>query len=70
MERHFSKFYPQKWAQIALLVGFCFVLYFVNLGQWDLWNPDEPRGLLRPHLKTPSCACLPVGRDGDERCVC
>ena len=43
MERNFSKFYPQKWAQIALLVGFCFVLYFVNLGQWDLWNPDEPR---------------------------
>jgi hypothetical protein len=26
--------------------------------------------LLRRHLKTPSCACLPVGRDGDERCVC
>ena len=26
--------------------------------------------LLRSHLKTPSCACLPVGRDGDERCVC
>jgi hypothetical protein len=22
--------------------------------------------LLRRHLKTPSCACLPVGRDGDE----
>ncbi len=21
----------------------CFALYFVNLGQWDLWNPDEPR---------------------------
>jgi 4-amino-4-deoxy-L-arabinose transferase-like glycosyltransferase len=34
---------PQPWAQVALLVGLCFVLYFVNLGQWDLWNPDEPR---------------------------
>ncbi len=43
MERRFSKFYPQKWAQIALLVGLCLVIYFVNLGQWDLWNPDEPR---------------------------
>ena len=27
----------------VLLLGFCFVLYFLNLGQWDLWNPDEPR---------------------------
>jgi len=43
MERRFSKFYPQKWAQIILLAGLCFLIYFVNLGQWDLWNPDEPR---------------------------
>jgi len=35
--------YPQKWAQIVVLLGFCFILYFLNLGQWDLWNPDEPR---------------------------
>ena len=34
---------PQPWAQLALLLGVCFLLYFVNLGQWDLWNPDEPR---------------------------
>ena len=26
-----------------VLLGFCFFLYFLNLGQWDLWNPDEPR---------------------------
>jgi len=31
------------WVQIALLLGLCFVIYFVNLDQWDLWNPDEPR---------------------------
>ncbi len=24
-------------------MGFCFVIYFLNLGRWDLWNPDEPR---------------------------
>jgi 4-amino-4-deoxy-L-arabinose transferase-like glycosyltransferase len=42
-KRRFSKIYPQKWAQIIILLGFCFVLYFVNLGRWDLWNPDEPR---------------------------
>ena len=34
---------PQPWAQVALLLGLCFIVYFVNLGQWDLWNPDEPR---------------------------
>ena len=34
---------PQPWAQFALLMGLCFAIYFVNLGQWDLWDPDEPR---------------------------
>jgi Dolichyl-phosphate-mannose-protein mannosyltransferase len=34
---------PQPWAQFVLLLGLCFIIYFVNLGQWDLWNPDEPR---------------------------
>src|SRR4030043_199188 len=43
MGKQFSKFYPQKWVQIVLLLGFCFVIYFLNLGRWDLWNPDEPR---------------------------
>jgi 4-amino-4-deoxy-L-arabinose transferase-like glycosyltransferase len=43
LEKRFSKIYPQKWVQIAFLLGFCFVLYFFNLGRWDLWNPDEPR---------------------------
>jgi 4-amino-4-deoxy-L-arabinose transferase-like glycosyltransferase len=43
MENQYSKIYPQKWAQIILLLVFCFVIYFVNLGRWDLWNPDEPR---------------------------
>jgi len=34
---------PQPWAQVALLLGLCIVVYFINLGQWDLWSPDEPR---------------------------
>ncbi len=34
---------PQPWAQVVLLLGLCVIVYFVNLGQWDLWNPDEPR---------------------------
>jgi 4-amino-4-deoxy-L-arabinose transferase-like glycosyltransferase len=43
VEKLFSRIYPQKWVQIALLIGFCIVVYFLNLGRWDLWNPDEPR---------------------------
>jgi len=42
-EKRISKIYPQKWVQIAILIGFCVILYFLNLGRWDLWNPDEPR---------------------------
>jgi len=43
LEKPFSKIYPQKWVQIALLILFCIFLFFVNLNRWDLWNPDEPR---------------------------
>ncbi len=43
MNQRFSKVVPQPWVQVALLLGLCFLLYFVNLGRWDLWNPDEPR---------------------------
>jgi 4-amino-4-deoxy-L-arabinose transferase-like glycosyltransferase len=43
MVRRVSRFYPQKWVQIVILVAFCLVLYFINLNRWDLWNPDEPR---------------------------
>jgi 4-amino-4-deoxy-L-arabinose transferase-like glycosyltransferase len=41
--RQFQKFYSQKWVQISILLGFCLVLFFLNLNRWDLWNPDEPR---------------------------
>lgn len=43
MGKSFSKIYPQQWVQIVILIGFCMILYFLTLGQWDLWNPDEPR---------------------------
>ncbi|MGQ9646385.1 MAG: ArnT family glycosyltransferase [Thermodesulfobacteriota bacterium] len=43
MERRFSRIYPQPWVQVGILIGFCIALYFINLGRWDLWNPDEPR---------------------------
>ncbi|HMK53028.1 MAG TPA: phospholipid carrier-dependent glycosyltransferase, partial [Thermodesulfobacteriota bacterium] len=43
VEKRFSRIRHQPWLQITILVGFCFVIYFLNLGRWDLWNPDEPR---------------------------
>jgi 4-amino-4-deoxy-L-arabinose transferase-like glycosyltransferase len=41
--RQFHKLYSQKWVQISFLLGFCLVLFFLNLSRWDLWTPDEPR---------------------------
>jgi 4-amino-4-deoxy-L-arabinose transferase-like glycosyltransferase len=43
MNEQVSKGYSQKWSHIGILLGFCLVIYFINLGRWDLWNPDEPR---------------------------
>ena len=43
MDQRFSKIAAQPWSQVAVLLGLCFVIYFINLGQWDLWSPDEPR---------------------------
>lgn len=43
VEKPFQKIYHQPWPRIAFLLGFCLVIYFLNLGRWDLWNPDEPR---------------------------
>lgn len=28
---------------LGILTAFCIPLFFLNLGGWDLWNPDEPR---------------------------
>ncbi|MEW6377531.1 MAG: hypothetical protein AB1502_17305 [Thermodesulfobacteriota bacterium] len=43
MEPRISNICSKKSAQIAILLWFCFILYFLNIGRWDLWNPDEPR---------------------------
>jgi 4-amino-4-deoxy-L-arabinose transferase-like glycosyltransferase len=43
LEKRFSRICRQPWPQIAFLLGFCFVIYLLSLGGWDLWNPDEPR---------------------------
>jgi 4-amino-4-deoxy-L-arabinose transferase-like glycosyltransferase len=51
-------------AFVFILLAFGGVLYFYNLGGWDLWNPDEPRyaqvakemlqgeGWIIPHLNS------------------
>lgn len=43
MGQRFDINHSPKGAQIIFLIGFCFILYFFNLGQWDLWVPDEPK---------------------------
>src|SRR4030043_187953 len=43
MKEPLSNLWNHQSGQIGLLLVFCFVLFFINLGQWDLWNPDEPR---------------------------
>jgi 4-amino-4-deoxy-L-arabinose transferase-like glycosyltransferase len=43
LEKDLSTRDERKWVWILILLAFCFVIYFLNLGRWDLWNPDEPR---------------------------
>ncbi len=43
MESQFYRIYNRKGVQILILLGFCYFLYFFNLGLWDLWVPDEPK---------------------------
>ena len=31
------------WVRYGLLIVLVVFLFFLNLGKWDLWNPDEPR---------------------------
>ena len=43
MKQRLSNLWNHPVGQVGLLLAICLALYFVNLGQWDLWNPDEPR---------------------------
>ncbi|MDI6763992.1 MAG: glycosyltransferase family 39 protein [Thermodesulfobacteriota bacterium] len=43
MKERLSNLWNHPSGQVGLLLAICLALYFVNLGQWDLWNPDEPR---------------------------
>jgi len=36
-------FVRQRGFQIFILLSFCFFLFILGVGRWDLWNPDEPR---------------------------
>jgi len=35
--------FTQPWIPILVLLVFCFFLFILGVGRWDLWNPDEPR---------------------------
>jgi 4-amino-4-deoxy-L-arabinose transferase-like glycosyltransferase len=41
--RRFRPFFQQPQVQIFILLSFCFFLFILGVGRWDLWNPDEPR---------------------------
>jgi 4-amino-4-deoxy-L-arabinose transferase-like glycosyltransferase len=41
--RRFRSFFQQPQVQIFILLIFCFFLFILGVGRWDLWNPDEPR---------------------------
>jgi 4-amino-4-deoxy-L-arabinose transferase-like glycosyltransferase len=41
--QNFSQLFQQSWVQILILLVFCFLLFILGVGRWDLWNPDEPR---------------------------
>jgi hypothetical protein len=43
MKQRLSNLWNHPVGQVGLLLAICLALYFVSLGQWDLWNPDEPR---------------------------
>ena len=43
MKGPLSKLWNHPSEQVGLLLAVCLALFFMNLGQWDLWNPDEPR---------------------------
>jgi 4-amino-4-deoxy-L-arabinose transferase-like glycosyltransferase len=39
----FKRLVKIPWVPIFILLSFCFFLFIVGVGRWDLWNPDEPR---------------------------
>ena len=41
--RRFSELFQKPWFQVLILASFCFLLFFLGVGRWDLWDPDEPR---------------------------
>lgn len=43
MKKQLKNLWDRPAEQVGILLTLCLVLFFVNLGQWDLWNPDEPR---------------------------
>jgi 4-amino-4-deoxy-L-arabinose transferase-like glycosyltransferase len=43
MKESLSNLWDHPSEQVGLLLAVCLCLFFMNLGQWDLWNPDEPR---------------------------
>ena len=41
--RKLGQLFQQPRVQIFVVLSFCFFLFILGVGRWDLWNPDEPR---------------------------
>jgi 4-amino-4-deoxy-L-arabinose transferase-like glycosyltransferase len=41
--QEFKRLFSRSWVQILILLSFCFFLFLLGVGRWDLWDPDEPR---------------------------
>jgi 4-amino-4-deoxy-L-arabinose transferase-like glycosyltransferase len=41
--QEFKRLFNRSWVQILILLSFCFFLFLLGVGRWDLWDPDEPR---------------------------
>jgi 4-amino-4-deoxy-L-arabinose transferase-like glycosyltransferase len=41
--QRFKELFQQPRIQIFILLSFCFLLFILGVGRWDLWDPDEPR---------------------------
>jgi 4-amino-4-deoxy-L-arabinose transferase-like glycosyltransferase len=58
-------FYESDKNPLLILSLLCLILYFTNIGGWDLWAPDEPKfgQITREMLQTNDWFVMHVNRE-------
>ena len=58
-------FFESDKKSILVLALFCIILYFTNIGGWDLWAPDEPKfgQITREMLQTNDWFIMHINRE-------